>query len=156
MKAGFNRKREFLVAAFHRDRHRIPCGDEERGVDHVLWFVHRRLAHLKEDVAFVGAGIARRRVPHNFGNLRARALNGCNRGRNVDPDPAMPHFAKANEVAPDFFRGINRQSITGRAVVHAADENADDFAFEIQQGRARFAALRGQVHPQMRGGKIAA
>ena len=65
-------------------------------------------------------------------------------------------LAETNEIAPDFFGGFNRQCVTGRIILQAADQDPDHFAFQIQQWRAGFAALRRQVHAQMRGRKITA
>ena len=68
----------------------------------------------------------------------------------------MARFAETHEVVVDFLRGIDRQRIAGGIVLQTADENTDHFTFEIEQRRARFAALRRKIHAQMRRGKISA
>ena len=74
---------------------------------------------------------------------------GFSERSDVDSDPAMARFTETDEVVPDFFRGIDRQSVTGGAVLDLGDEDANDFAFEIQKRRARFAALGGDIHPNV-------
>ena len=59
-----------------------------------------------------------------------------------DTNPAMARFTEAHEIAVNLFRGVDRQRVAGGTVVHAADENADHLAFEVEQRRAGFTALR--------------
>ena len=55
----------------------------------------------------------------------------------IDANPAVARFAEPDKIAADFFRGIDRQGVTGGTVFQTADENADDFAFEIREAARR-------------------
>src|ERR1700736_1382273 len=61
----------------------------------------------------------------------------------------MADFTETNEIVPDLFGSIDWQRITGRIVFQTADQNANHFAFQIQQGRAGFATLSRQVYAQV-------
>ena len=116
----------------------------------------RDFADLQKNVAGLQARARSRRVFPNLCHLSVRPCHGFVRLPHVDTDPAVARVAEAHIVAANFFRGIDRQRVTGRSAVHAADENADHFTFEIEERRARFAALRGKVDPQVGGREVAA
>src|SRR5204863_9514166 len=65
----------------------------------------------------------------------------------------MPRFAKADEIAPNFFRGLNWQRVT-RIIFEGVEQNSDYFAFEIQEGSAALSALRRQICSQMFSRKV--
>src|SRR5437899_13009371 len=67
----------------------------------------------------------------------------------------MSRFAKAHEIAPNFFRRLNRQRVTG-IIFERVEQNSDDFAFQIQKWSATLTALRRQIHSQVFGWKISA
>ena len=116
-----------------------------------------RFADLKQNIARLARPNPRPACPRMISVISAREPSTASSPLlHIDSDPAMARFAEANEVAANFFRGIDRQRVAGGIVFQTADENADDFALEIKQRRAGFTALRRQIDPQMRGGKIAA
>ncbi len=83
-------------------------------------------------------GISRRRSRQDLGqSARVDPSTAVGRLRDIDTHPTMPRFTEAHEIAANFFRGIDRQRVTGGPVVHAADENADHFAFEIEHAARR-------------------
>src|SRR5205807_8062359 len=67
----------------------------------------------------------------------------------------MSRFAKADEIAPNFFRGLDWQRVT-RIIFEGVEQNSDYFAFQIQKWSAAFTALRWQIHSQVFGWKISA
>src|SRR5438552_17351756 len=67
----------------------------------------------------------------------------------------MSRFAKTHEIAPNFFRRLNRQRVTG-IIFERVEQNSDDFAFQIQKWSAALTALRRQIHSQVFGWKISA
>ena len=96
--------------------------------------MHFRLADLQKISPGFDPGIQPPGVPHDFGKFRARTSTDLAACGDFDADPAMPCFTETDEIAADFFRGIDRQSVTGGTVLHAADQNADHFAFEVEKG----------------------
>ena len=116
--------------------------------------MHSCLADLKKNVAGFDARAKGWRFLHDFCHLGAGAFLEFLGLGDIDADPAVPRFAETNEIIPDFLRGIDGQSMAGRAVFNATNEYADDFSLEIQDWRASLSALRGNVHAQMRCGEL--
>src|SRR5438876_10566000 len=67
----------------------------------------------------------------------------------------MSRFAKTHEIAPNFFRRLNRQRVTG-IIFERVDQNSDDFAYQIQKWSAALTALRRQIHSQVFDWKVSA
>ena len=113
--------------------------------------MHRDVANLQKDIASLQTRARGRCAFADLRHLGARTFHRVFRLLHVDADPAVTRIAETDVIAPDFFRGVDRQRVASRAAVHAADENADDFALEIEERRAGFTALRGKIDAQMRG-----
>src|SRR4029077_20588917 len=145
MKIRLHVEGQLLVAAHHRDGHDVAGGNEKRGVQYVFGLAHFRAADLREDVTGFGPAFRGRRSRHNISHFRARPPDWRRRLRNVDTDPAMVRFTETDKVAADFFRCVDRQSITSGIILQTANEDANDLAIQIQERRAGLSPLGWQI-----------
>ena len=106
----------FLVAAYYRDGTRVAGGEEKRGVDNIVRLdgflccplgARCRPAECRNSPPACYRGS--RSLPHRSRLSSSACIN-------LRTDPAMTHFAKADEIAADFFRGFDRQRVTGRII----------------------------------------
>src|SRR6266568_4607518 len=65
------------------------------------------------------------------------------------------HHRDRYDIAPNFFRRLDGQRVTG-IIFEGVEQNSNDFAFQIQQRRTAFTALRRQIYSQMFRRKISA
>src|SRR6185312_16935565 len=90
--------------------------DKERGVDDVVRLMDFPASDLQQDVARVDPAIRGGCVIQNLSYFRRRSRLRVQRLHQVRADPAMSHFAKAQEIASDFLRRLDWQSVAGRIV----------------------------------------
>src|SRR4029077_2022469 len=103
----------FLVAAYYRDGHALSRSEEKRCVDNIVRLMDFPVSNLEQDVARLNSLVCRRRAIEDLGHFRIGAAFPLQRLHQLRTYPAMPHFAKAEKIAADFFRGFDRQSVTG-------------------------------------------
>ena len=122
-----------LVATHDRDRHVVARADKERGVDDVVRLMDFPAPNLQQNVARVDSAVRCGCVIENLGYFRRRPRFRFQRLHQVRADPAMSHFAKTQEIAPDFFRRLDRQSVAGRIVFQSERNNAHDFSLHVEE-----------------------
>src|SRR5438067_11984261 len=105
---------------------------------------------LHQNITRTDSAIRCGRVIKNVRYFRRRSRLGFQRLHQVRADPAMSHFAKAQEIASDFLCRLDWQSVTGGIVFQSKRDNADDFALHVEKRSARLPAPSCDVHPQMR------
>ena len=119
MEPGLDGEGHFFFPAHDRDRHRVARGDEERRVDYIFRLVHRCLADPhRMSPSFAPESAAG--VPRMISVNCARTFDRMFCGRDVDSDPAVARFAETDEVAPNFFRRVDRQRVTSGTVIDSA------------------------------------
>src|SRR5438874_6589161 len=133
MKVRLHVEGQLLVAAHHCDRHDFAGGNEKRSVQYVFGLAHFRAADSQEDITSFGPAIGGRGSSHNLSHFRAGTPHRRRRLGNVDTDPAMACFTETDKVAADFFRCVDRQSITSGIVLQTANQDANDLAVQIQE-----------------------
>ena len=112
--------------------------------------------HLQKNVAGLDPGTGRRRAVHDLRHFRTRTFRRRGGLGNINPDPTMPGFAEADKIAADFLGRFDWHRITRRIVFKAADQDADNLAFHVQERCAGLSPLCRKIDPQVRGRKITA
>src|SRR5438477_10020917 len=113
MKFGMDVEDQFLVATDYSDRNRFPGSQKKRCIDDVVRLMDFPAADLEQNVARLKSRVCRRGTVENLGHFCIRTAFSFQCLHQLRANPAMPHFAKAQKIAANFFGSFYRQSVTG-------------------------------------------